>query len=156
MAIAGKRNERRHVTRIILRGPHPICSHADRREADPFGTWRAIVVEVETRMVRQNRQTAANQEGDEQEVEKVTIPKPDGKAVRTGRRGFVDDGHGRDGRQSADCRLHPRDEKRHQRHSDDPAEHGWTHPQTDAPIRWIVHGAVGNVEGDHARNPPGR
>src|SRR6185312_8304156 len=82
MAIARCANERRNVTRIVFRGPDAVTWNCEGRKANPFASRRAAVIEIETRVVRQDRNPAADQNHHKQKIEEVAAAYPDGKAVR--------------------------------------------------------------------------
>ncbi len=76
-------NERRDIAGIVFRRPEAVAGHFERREADPFASRRAVVIEIQPRMIHQDRQAAANQQHHEKEIEEVAIAHPERKSVRT-------------------------------------------------------------------------
>ena len=68
MPVARRGNQRRKVAGIVLRGPEPVRRDLDRRQSNPLAIWCAIDVEVEARMIDQDRQATANQHCHEKEV----------------------------------------------------------------------------------------
>ncbi len=84
MPVAGRGNDGRDVASIVLRGPEPIRRDLDRRQPNPFAARRAVIVEVEARMIDQDRQAASDQHRHKKKVEEVAVAYPQRKAMRTG------------------------------------------------------------------------
>ena len=59
-------------------------------------------------MIGQDRQTAADQHGDKEEIEEVAVANPERKAVRAGKVIGIDRGNGRNMRQAGYGNLNPR------------------------------------------------
>ncbi len=55
MPIPWQSGERRDIAGIIFRRPHPIRRNEQRRQSDPFRSGRAVVVEIQARMIHQDR-----------------------------------------------------------------------------------------------------
>ncbi len=81
MPVALGGNHGRDIARIVLRGPDPIRGDTDRREPNPRGARRAVIVEVEARVIDQDRQTAPDQHHHENKVEEVAVAHPQRKAM---------------------------------------------------------------------------
>ena len=79
---AGCGKERRDVARVIFGRPEPVMWNGDRRKSDPFSSRRAVVVKVQPRVIRENRQPTADQQHHEQKVEEVAVADPQRKSVR--------------------------------------------------------------------------
>ena len=80
--IAWRADERRNVARIIFRGPDAVAWNFQWRKPNPFAPRRAAVIEIETRMVHQDRKPAPNQHHHKKKIEEVAVAYPYGKAVR--------------------------------------------------------------------------
>ena len=93
--VAGRANERREIAGIVLRRPQAVARNLDGREADPLAARRAVVVEIEPGMIGEDGKAAADEHGDEEEVEEVAVADPEREAVRAGEVVGV---HHRDGR----------------------------------------------------------
>ena len=53
--VSGSPYNRRDIARIILRSPNAVVRDLKRRKTYPFAPWRTAVIEIETRMIKQNR-----------------------------------------------------------------------------------------------------
>ena len=73
---------RRNITGVVFRGPGAIAWDSYRCKPDPFAPRRAAIVEIQTRMIHQDRQTAANQHHHKKEIEEVAVTNPNRKPVR--------------------------------------------------------------------------
>ena len=138
--VAGERDERRDIPGIVLRRPEAIGRHHDRRETNRFRARRAVIVEVQPRMVHQDREAAPDEERDEEEIEKVAVADPHRKPVWAGRRGFVVQRHGRNGRHAEQGALRPGQEHRDRDEDQDGCQNdgrihgGIVGPLGDAPL----------------------
>ena len=83
MAISRQGGQRRDIPGIIFRGPDPILRNRQRGQSDPFRSGRAVVVEIQARMIHEDRQAAANQHREEQKIEEVAVANPHRKAMRS-------------------------------------------------------------------------
>ena len=79
--VAGRANERREIAGIILGRPEAIARNLDRREADPLAVRRAVVVEIEPGMIGEDGEAAADEHGDEEEVEEMGVADPERESV---------------------------------------------------------------------------
>jgi hypothetical protein len=80
--VAGRADERRNIAGIVFGGPEAVARDFERREADPLASRRAVVVEIETGMIHQDGKAAANEHGDEEEVEEMAVTDPEREPVR--------------------------------------------------------------------------
>src|ERR1051326_128788 len=112
MAITGQRKQGRDVTRIVLRGPHTVLRNCQRRESNPFGPGRAMVIEIESRGVHENGKTTSDEHHHKEKIKEVGITNPHGKAMRSGWRHLVELRHGWNVRQPENSNLPPGKEKR--------------------------------------------
>src|SRR5262249_44938388 len=106
--IAGSAHQRRYVSSVVLGGPEAVARNLQGSEAYPLAFGFAAVVEVQTRMIHKDGQTAANEHGDKKEVEEMAVAHPDREAVRPGEIVRVYLRNRRDPRQSAQRDFHPR------------------------------------------------
>ena len=107
MAVARRANERRDVTRIIFRGPDAVAWNLQGRKPNPFAPRCAAVIEIETRVVHQDRKPAANQDHHKKKIEEVAVAYPYGKAVRPREIVWIYLGNSRNRRHSRYCDLDP-------------------------------------------------
>src|ERR1019366_281592 len=84
VAIPWRSDNWRNVAGIIFRGPHTIARNLERRNPDPLAVWRAVVIEVQARMINQNGEATTDQHHDKTEIEEVAASNPKRKAVRSG------------------------------------------------------------------------
>ena len=109
--VAGSTNEGRNVAGVILCRPNPVTRDFDGREPDPFAARCAVIIKVQTRMIHQDRQTAANQHHHEQKIEEMTVTHPERKAVRPRKVIRIDLRDRGNIRQADKTKLNPRDKK---------------------------------------------
>src|ERR1700689_5318832 len=84
MAVTRGRNHGCNVAGVVLCRPKSVCWDFDRRESNPFATRGAGIVEVETGMVIEDRETASDQHHQKEEVEEMAVAHPEGESMRTG------------------------------------------------------------------------
>ena len=106
--VAGRANERREIAGIILGRPQAVARDLDGREADPLAVRRAVVVEIEPWMIGQDGKAAADEHGDEKEVEEMAVADPERESVRAGKVVGVHHGNGWNVRQAGHGHLNPR------------------------------------------------
>ena len=107
MAVARRANERRDVTRIIFRSPDAVAWNLQGRKPNPFAPRCAAVIEIETRVVHQDRKPAANQDRHKKKIEEVAVAYPCGKTVRPSEIVGIYLGNSRNSRHSRYCDLDP-------------------------------------------------
>ena len=105
--VSGSPYDRRDIARIILRSPNAVVRDLKRRKTYPFAPWRAAVIEIETRMINQNREAASDQEHHEKEIEKMAVAHPDRKPVRPDEIIRINLRNRRNGRQASDRNFNP-------------------------------------------------
>src|SRR5690348_2968812 len=81
MPVSGRTDQRRDVTSIIFCRPEAVAGNLERRETNPLGAGSTAIIEVQTGMINQDGQTTANQEHDEEKIEKMAVAHPNGEAV---------------------------------------------------------------------------
>ena len=109
--IARCANERRDVTGVIFRRPDAVARNLERRKPDPFASRRAVIIEIQTRMIHQDGQTAANQHHHKKEIEEVAVTDPERKTVRPCEVVWIYLGDGWNVRQAGYGKLNPGREK---------------------------------------------
>lgn len=82
MTVTGQAKPRREVSRVIFRGPEAVFWHCERREARPLCTGGTVAVAVESRVVHQDGEPAADQQDQEQKVDVMGDAEPGGETVR--------------------------------------------------------------------------
>ncbi len=119
----------------------------NRREPYPFRAGSAAVVEVQPRMIHQNRKAAANQDHHEEEVEEVTVTNPEREAVWPCSvrhlNAFRYPGH------TCYDNLDPCRRENGHHHYGDANENGRTHPNPKPPIFWDMHRAMCRIKMGH-------
>ncbi len=71
------------ITGIVFRRPDAVARNLERRKPDPFAPRRTVIIEIQTRMIHQDGQTAANQHHHKKEIEEVAVTDPERKPVRS-------------------------------------------------------------------------
>ena len=107
VAIARCANQRRDVAGVVLCRPDSIAGNFKRRKPDPFASRRAVVIEIETRMIDQDGEPAADQHHDKKKIEEMAITDPERKTVRSSEVVWIDLGDWRNVRQPGDGNLDP-------------------------------------------------
>lgn len=143
------RHDRRDVSSIIFGGPKAVARDFDRRKADPFAPRRAVVIEIKSGMIHQDRQPAANEHHHKEEVEEMTVTHPQRKSVRSGkvaRRSLRNLGNGG---QAGYRELDPCGGEYRQHRDGNAKKNGRSNPDTKAAILWIVHSAMCDIKRNH-------
>ena len=143
-------NDRRNVAGIVLRGPDAVARNLERRKPDPLAARRAVIVEIETRMIDQDRQAAANQHRHKKEIEEVAVTHPERKAVRPGEVVGIYLGDRRNMRQAGSRQTQSRTREPRQNHHCDSDQNGRANPNAEAAVLWVVHCRVRGIEGNHS------
>src|ERR1017187_8318780 len=146
MAVARGGKQRREIAGVILRGPHAAFRHFQGREADPLRSRRAMVVPVESGVIHQDGEAAADEHEKEEQIRKVAPADPKRKAMRPGRGAFGGSRGRSKVRQSEDCMLQPRKQERSKHKGEGDQEGSRTQPDAKAAILWIVNSLMCGVE----------
>ena len=133
--VAGRANERREIAGIILGRPQAVARDFDGSEADPLAIWGAVVVEIEPWMIGQDGKAAADEHGDEKEVEEMAVADPKRKSVRTSNVVGVHHGNGWNVRQAGHGDLNPRRGNQRCDQSGNSDQNRRTNPEAVAAIR---------------------
>ena len=80
--VTGRANYRRNITGVVFRRPDAVARNLERRKPDPFAPRRTVIIEIQTRMIHQDGETAANQHHHKKEIEEVAVTDPERKPVR--------------------------------------------------------------------------
>ena len=153
MPIARRANERSEVTGIVLGRPEPIGRNRDRREAYPLAVRRAVVVEIEPGMIGEDGEAAANEHGDEEEVEEVGVADPERESVGPGEVAGIDERDGWNMRQAGHGHLNPRRSHQRSDYGRNSDQNRRANPEAVASIRGIMNGGVFRVKLDHQVPP---
>ena len=148
--VARRANQRRNITGIVFRGPDAVAWNLQRRNPDPFAPRRAAIVEIQTRMIHQDGQTAANQHHHKKEIEEVAVTHPDRKPVRSREVVGIYLRNGWNMRQSGHGDLNPRRRDYREDRDTDSDQDGRSNPEAKSAIGRIVDGSVCRIERDHA------
>src|SRR5262249_22757910 len=118
-------------------------------KTNPFGSGSATVIKVQTRMVHEDGESAANQHHHEKEVEEMAVPQPRRKAVRTSEVVGIDLRNCWDRRQSSYGDLDPCRGNNAGDSNCDACQNRRSYPNSKSPIFRIVNGPMCCVEWDH-------
>ena len=151
--VPGSANKRRDIARIVFCRPDAVARNLERRKPDPFASRRAVVIEIETRMIDQNGEAAADQHHHKKKIEKVTVAHPERKSVRPSEIVGI---NLRNRRNVSAVRrprtsIHAARAMRARITSADPDQNGWPNPNAEAAVLWIVHCPVRSIERNHTR-----
>lgn len=148
MPITGRRYPGRDVPGVVFCRPDPIVRHHDGCELDPFAAGRAVVVEVQARMIDEDRQAAADQHRHEKEVEEMAVAHPERKTVRSGEivREYLRDGW--DVREPPNARLNPRRRHRHDQQPNGNDQNRRPDPDSKPPVSGIMNRGMRRVKSD--------
>src|SRR6185437_1041059 len=124
-----------------------------RREANPFRARRAIVVEIEPRMIYQNGEAAADQHHEKHEIKKVRPAKPPRKAMHACESSCVELGNRSEVWKAINRCLRPSHDKRNQCETDSNRNKGRFDPNAKPPIRRVMDGLMRCVECNHRSDP---
>ena len=105
--VARRADDRRKITGIVFRRPDAVAGNLERRKPDPFASRRAVIIEIQTGMIHQDGQTAANQHHHKKEIEEVAVADPERKPVRPGEVVGIYLGNGWNMRQACHGKLNP-------------------------------------------------
>ena len=142
-------HHRGDVAGVILRRPNSIARNLDRSESDPFAAWRTPIVEVQPRVVVQDRKSTADQHHYKEKVEEMARAYLEREAVRPSEITWIDLWDWRNLGQADDCDFNPRCGDRGDEHHRDADQDRRSNPDPKPPITWIVHCRVRRIERDH-------
>ena len=149
MTIARRGDHGREIASVLFGRPELIPRNLQRSESQPFASGRAVIVQVQARMVHQNREAAAHQHEQEKHIEEVGPAYPDGKTVRSAHRAL------RARRRKARCTAcrrplpesRPGSAEQDERHEN--RQSGRTNPEAEPPVGGIVNSTMRIVKRDH-------
>ena len=147
--VTGRANDRREITGIVFRRPHAIARNLEGRKPDPFGPRRAVIVEIQSGVIRQDGQAAADQQHHKKEIEKVAVTDPEWEPVRPGEVVGINLGNGRNMRQASHGKLYPARENRGENRHSDSDQNGRADPDAEAAVLWVVHCPMCGIERNH-------
>ncbi len=147
--VARSANQRRDVSRIIFCGPDVVAWNPQRRKPNPFAPRCAAIIEIETRVVHQDRKAAPNQHHHKKKIEEVAIAYPYGKAVRPREVVWIYLRNGRNTRHSAYCHLDPSRDDCGEDCDTRPDQDGRSNPNAKTTIRRIMNSSVRVIEPNH-------
>ncbi len=142
-------DERREITGIVFRRPDTVAGNLERRESNPFASRRAVIIEIHSRVIHQDRQAAPNQQHHKKEIEKVTVTNPQRKPMRPGEVAGIDLGNGWNRRQASHGKLNPAREYRGENRHRDSDQNGRANPDAEAAVVWVVHWPMCGIERNH-------
>jgi hypothetical protein len=152
--VSGRADQGRDIAGIVLRRPNPIAGNLERRKPDPFASWGAIVIEIQPRMIHQDRKAAADQERHKKEIEEMAVSDPERKAVRPRKVVGIYLGNGRNARLPGNGDLDPgRRNDRDDRDTDSDQDRR-ANPNPEPAIGRVMDGPVCCIECDHKRRRP--
>jgi hypothetical protein len=110
-----------------------------------------MVVPVKSRMVHQDRESAADEHEEEEQIGEVTPANPEGKTMRTTRSSLSRGRRGRYMREAEDRMLHPRQHQGRDDEDRDNQKRSGADPDAKAAILGTVNRLMGSVERNHQR-----
>ena len=101
-------------------------------------------------MIKEDRETTANQEHHEKEIEEMAIADPEREPVRPSEVVGINLRYRRNRGQSCYRNLNPGGEGCGQNHGSDSDENGGANPNPESAVFGVVHCRVRRIEGNHA------
>ena len=147
--VAGCADDRRKVTGIVFRRPDAVARNLERCKSDPFAPRRAVIIEIQTGVIHQDGQTAANQQHHKKEIEEVAVTDPERKPVRPGEVVGIYLGNGWNMRQARQGKLKPGGKSHREYGHSDSDQNGRTNPDTEATVLWVVHCPMCGIKRNH-------
>ena len=103
-------------------------------------------------MIHEDRDTAADQHAEEEEIREVAPANPERKAMRPARSAFRGCRGGRNRRQAEESMLQQRQNNRSEDHSNNQQKGSGADPYAKAPVFWIMHRSMSGIESNHSAN----